>query len=75
MGGGQHVEALGWTLTPLHTFGIAEMGTQGHLLSKFTYWASLWGRGTGRRKTYGDWKWGAGSMSHTENVESDVKNK
>ena len=31
--------------------------------------------GTRRRQIYGDWKLGAGNMSHTENVESDVKNK
>lgn len=31
--------------------------------------------GTERRKTYGDWKLVTGHIPHTENVESDVKNK
>lgn len=38
-------------------------------------WALLWGRGMGRRQIYGDWKLDTESMSPTENVDSDGKNK
>lgn len=71
-----------WKPWDTHTLACRWYGSGGQ---QGMYWvnsARIWMRqelhsvvGTRRRQIYGDWKLGAGNMSHTENVESDVKNK